>query len=210
MDSILTVTAAADDRSLLTVAEWRTAIGNEAIPQATAKTQIARVSQAIVHACRIASAGAAPPTLRLETLSEQFRLAAARRQLLLARRPVTDILGITENDTELADDDYEIDAGAALLMRLSSDVPAAWPSGKIVVSYRAGWSVVPDDLKLAAAKLAAVLWSEGARGDPSLKRVRVEGVSEREWWVGPTDDPLIPREIMDLLYAGGYVDMRVT
>jgi hypothetical protein len=64
--------------------------------------------------------------------------------------------------------------------------------------YIAGFDEAPDDLKLAASKLAAALYSETAR-DPNLKRVDIPDVEEREYWVGPSDDPLLSAEISDLL-----------
>ena len=48
-------------------------------------------------------------------------------------------------------------------------------------------------------KLAAVLWSEGVKVDPGLKRESIPGLIDREWWVSPGDDPLMSREIEELL-----------
>lgn len=44
-------------------------------------------------------------------------------------------------------------------------------------------------------------------GDRNLRREKIEGVIEREYWVGPTSDPAIPQEIMDLI--GPYKTYRV-
>lgn len=198
MKSLLTVASAASDLSLLTLAELRTAVGDDA-SDAALESVGARVSAAIVRACGVVAAGAVPPTLRLETLSEQFRFISPRDTLILARRPVVEIISVTENDTTLTADDYEADAFDGLLRRLNRDYPCWWAGGKVAVSYRAGWESVPEDLKLAAGKLAAVFWSEGAKVDPGLRRESIPGVIDREWWVGPSDDPLIPREVMDLL-----------
>ena len=40
---------------------------------------------------------------------------------------------------------------------------------------------------------------------PLLRRVRVEGVSEREYWVDPTKDSVVPADVMDILERGGFV-----
>lgn len=197
MTSILTVVTAAADRSLLTQAEARAAIGDAS---ADVTALIARTSAAIVRACMIAAAGVVPPTLRLETLSEQFRLKSGREQLALARFPIVSLDSVTEDGTALdLDYDCEFDAGSGLVYRLSSDTRICWPCGRIVFDYSAGWETVPDDLKLAASKLAAVFCSEGSKVDQGLKRESIPGVIDREWWVGPSGDPAIPVEVMDLL-----------
>ena len=193
----LSIAAAAADRTLLTVAELRAAVG---IPSGK-DTELAalndRVAASIVRACRVASAGATPPTLRLETVVDTFRFTSRQNALVMSRRPIVEITSITEAGTALAAADYETDS--SLLFRLTSDEMSPWACGKIVVTYSAGWETVPPDLKLAAAKLAGVFWSEGTRIDPNLKRVDIPGVMEKEWWVGPSDDPAIPQEVLDLL-----------
>jgi hypothetical protein len=101
MNSILTVTAAASDLTLLTPTELRAAIGldMEDTSQDTALGVLGtRVAARIVAACRVAAAGATPPTLRSETLSETFRLNGGTRtgKLILSRRPVTAIGSVVE------------------------------------------------------------------------------------------------------------------
>ncbi len=204
MSTLFSVTEAASDRSLLTTAELRAAIGNATAPDGDVETLGRRVSSVIVSACRVAVAGATPPTLRLETLSDTYRLKSTQCELILSRRPVVEISSVVEDGTTLDADDYEVDASAGIIKRLSSDCETYWPCGKIVIAYRAGWETVPDDLKEAAAKLAATLWSEGSKGDPGLKRESIPGVLDREWWVGPSDDPAIPQEVKDLL--GPYMN----
>jgi hypothetical protein len=127
-----------------------------------------------------------------------FRPARHQQDLVLARRPLTSITSVTENGTVLDATGYEIRKGSGLLTRLSGDRFSCFPCGKITVVYAAGYATAPDDLKLAASKLAAALYSETAR-DPNLKRVDVVDVEEREYWVGPKDDPLLSEEISDLL-----------
>lgn len=194
---MFTVTSAASDRSLLTEAEARAAIGN---PTADVAALIARVSAAITRACRVVAAGAVPPTLRLEAVQDQFRLKSHQRALVLSRRPVVSIGSLVENDVTLVEEtDFEVDAAAGLLVRLSGDTEICWPCGKIVVPYSAGWETVPDDLKEAASRAARDFWSEGAQPDPNLKREEIPGVITREWWVGPKDDPVLSQEVLDML-----------
>ena len=197
---MLTVTTQATDRSLLTLAELRSAVGvSDGSHDAKLIALGGRLESTIANACRVASDGITPPTFRLETLTETFRLEDNRKQLLLSRRPIVSVTSVVENGEDILAANYEIDAGGGLLSKLSSDYPTCWSFGKIVVAYSAGWATVPDDLKLAASKLAGVLWSEGERVDPTLRSESIPGVIDRAWWVGPTDDPLIPEEIRQLL-----------
>lgn len=198
---MLTVVTPASDRTLLTDAELRSAVGSTPpIADGDLAALNHRVAAAITRHCRIAAAGTTPPTLRQETLSEQFRLTCRREAVKLARRPIASITSVTYCGALLGASDYEVDTSAGLMWRLSADCRVCWSAGKLVVVYIAGWQTVPHELKLAAAKLASAIYQEGTR-DPNLKRVRIEGLSEREYWVPPTSDPLIPSEVADLLSA---------
>lgn len=204
---MLIVTTAASDLNLLTLTELRAATGAKDNSKDAELTVLgARLSSSLAKYCKVAADGIAPPTLRQETLTETIRLSTPRRELILSRRPVVSITSITSDDETIDPADYEIQASAALVTRLSSDRRSFWPRGKHVVIYPAGWATVPDDLKLAASRFATILWAETSR-DPSLKRVKIEGVSEREYWIGPTTDPLVPQEIADLM--GDYVNDRI-
>lgn len=207
MSPILTVVDPASDPKLLSAEEMRAAVGvRDSSKDAELATLNARLSAAIARACRVAQAGTAVPTLRRETLEETYRFKSSQDKLVLSRFPVESILSVTENDVSLDPDyDLEIDASTGFVYRLNNDHRVCWPCGKVVLRYKAGWGDVPDDLKLAASKFALILYSESTR-DPALKSIQIEGVSRREYWVGPQSDPLIPAEIMDLLRAGGYIN----
>jgi hypothetical protein len=199
MYSTFTVTTPAENLSLLTAEELRAAVGVTDNSQDDALTTLGlRLSASIAKQCGIASDGENPPTLLSEICTEMFRPSRHQQDLVLARRPLTSITSVTENGTVLDATGYEIRKGSGLLTRLSGDRFSCFPCGKITVVYAAGYATAPDDLKLAASKLAAALYSETAR-DPNLKRVDVVDVEEREYWVGPKDDPLLSEEISDLL-----------
>lgn len=200
------VTEPASDRTLLSVAERRAAVGVEdSNKDADLAVIEARVAATIAAACRVPSAGANSPTLRAETICVTYRLVAPRRVLILPRRPVVSIISVVEYGVTLAAAEYETEAAAGLLNRLSGDDRTCWTAAKIVVTATAGWVVVPADLKLAAAKFMAAEWTQGSR-DPLLRRIKVEGISEREYWVDPTRESVIPAEVMDILERGGYVE----
>ena len=213
---MLTVTTAATDRTLLTLAEIQAATATTAAADTAALTTLnARVAAAIARECNIAAAGVTPPTLRLETLTEVFRLNQAVwgqfpkrvEHILLSRGPVVSITSVVEDGVTLPTDEYEIDTATRRLYRMDGDDERTfWASAKITVVYTAGWTTVPDDLKLAAAKLARILWTEDGPNarEPGLKRHRVDGVGEREYWVAPNDEPLMSKEIAELL--GPYIN----
>jgi hypothetical protein len=199
MYSTFTVTTPAENLSLLTTEELRAAVGVTDSSQDAALSALGlRLSTSIARQCGVASDGVHPATLLSETCSEVFRPARQNQDLVLARRPVSEITAVSENGTVLDVADYEIRGGSGILTRLSGDRFSWFPCGKITVVYVAGFDKAPDDLKLAATKLATALYSETAR-DPNLKRVDIPDVEMREYWVGPSDDPLLSAEISDLL-----------
>lgn len=201
MNSLFSVTAAASDLSLLTAAELRAAAG--LVSGDTSKDAILtplglQVAAILARLCGIADDGVATPTLLSETCTEVFRIPTNREQIRLSRRPVTSITSVVEEGTTLSGTDYEVSKPTGLLYRLSGDRRICWPCGKVAVVYVAGLSAAKPDLKMAASKLTTALYTETAR-DPSLKRIRVDDIVEREYWVAPSDDPLLSEEIDDLL-----------
>jgi hypothetical protein len=198
---------ACSDRSLLTADELKAALGSAAPTNDQVTALRGRVEQAICRACRVPGAGVTPPTLRVEALTETFRLKSHQSMLLLGRRPIASVVSVTENDVALVvTTDYEIDVSTGALRRLSSDTEICWPCGKIVVVYTAGWATVPDDLKLAAAKLAQSYWAEGGR-TPGLRSQEIPGVLSESYQDKEADNPAIPFDVMQLL--GPYINHAV-
>ncbi len=204
MRPILTVTTEATDLMLLTDAEARQAIPNGAAADAAKVTQLRKtVSAAITSRCNVWESGAVPATLRLEVLSQQNRLTHPVEQIRLVRRPVVEVLSVTEGGVALTATDYELDPSTGMLRRLWNDYPAQWlywshASFKVVVAYRGGWASVPDNLRAAAMKFATIVWTAAGR-DSGLKSIEIPNVIRKEFWVGPADDPLFSREIEELL-----------
>lgn len=203
---MLTIVTAASDRSLLTTAQMRAAVGLDT-SDASQDAALARfgvmIADAISRDCCVAAAPATPATLRQEAVSEVFRPFRARFGLLLSRRPATSVSSVVSDGVTLDADEYELDATRNVLIALSDDAEIKWTGKKITVGYVAGYATVPDALVLAASKLLRLLWAEdgpGARSDPNLKSVEIDGVGRREWWVGGASDPLMSAEIQDLLF----------
>lgn len=153
-------------------------------------------STALARRCCIITDGATPPSLLSEDCRETLRWTECG-PIRLSRKPVTSILSVTIAGVLTAPASYELSGGYALHYLSGGDL-AAWPAGRIVIDYRAGFTTPPGDLKLAATKLVTALNAEKSR-DPNLKRENIAGVMEREYWVAPSDDPLLSREIADLL-----------
>ncbi len=175
---MIAITTPAPDLNLLTAAELRMAIGLTAadVTQDAVLTPLGlRVSAAIAHACRVATGGVSPATLRLETVTETVRFDCRREKLILSRIPIVAITSIVEDGETLVAADYEVDAAAGMLARLFDDCPICWPRAKIVTVYTAGWATVPEDLKLAASKLTQAYYFQGRR-DPGLKSEEVPDV----------------------------------
>jgi hypothetical protein len=206
MSSVLTVTTAAADRTLLTLAELCVLLDIEEQAQDAALTSLNRaVAAAITKECKVYAAGASPPTLRSENLREEFRptLERAHRHhrttsLLLARRPVTAISLIVEAGVTLETTDYRLDASTGELVRLLGDRDGCWAHDTIVVAYTAGWEMVPDGLKGAAERLARLLWSERGR-DPLVRSEDITGVGSTSYWIGSVSDPAVPQDVADEL-----------
>jgi hypothetical protein len=117
---MLTIATPNTDRSLLTIAQLRVAAGLESTDSSRDATLIplgAYISASITSACKVAKAGVIPPTLRLETVTETFLFKSLAKSLVLARRPVVEIVSVTQSDSLLADTDYTLDAASGVLYR---------------------------------------------------------------------------------------------
>lgn len=204
---MLSIVTENTDRLLLTRAE----IGAVVPETDTAKLDAlnARISALIVKACRVAAAGATPPTLRLEAVADTYRLKSSQEALVLSRMPIVSFASVVEAGTTLTEGtDFECDKSAGLLYRLSANDRSCWSSGLIVVSYSAGWQSVPHDLRELACKLATMIGSESGR-DASLGGMEIPGVISETNRFGRPDDPLIPAEILEGLQRGGYVNRMI-
>lgn len=213
---MLTISSPNTDRSLLTLAELRAAVGvTDGSKDATLVPLGEYVSAMITSACKVAKSGVIPPTLRLETVTETFLFKSLQKSLVLSRKPVVELVSVTQTDSLLSDTEYSLDAAAGIIYRNNIagywTVPNGpwgwWPAGNTVVEYSAGYATVPADLKYAAIKFVQSENTTGSR-DPNLKSLRIEGVSERTWWVSDKQvTSSIPGEVMDILVRGGYVNM---
>lgn len=211
----ISVTAPAGDLTYLSIAEMRAAVGIADDSRDTDLQRISgRVASAITEACKVATDGATPPTLRKETITDTFRLSRTMARLHytdpaplhLSRRPIVSIASVVEAGTTLDPTSYEIRAAEGAIYRLNVDSRCDWSVGKTVVVYDAGWVTVPERLKLANEKLLRQYWFENGR-DPSERQVNIPGVMEVQRWIGAPADPSIPQDVMDDL--GPYINALV-
>lgn len=195
MRTLFTVTAPASETSLLTIEELRAAAGVTGTAQDAALMALGRqLSEAIAVSCGVAWDGEHPRTLLSEECEETFRLHRPASSLRLARRPVTAIAAMTIDGSVIDGTRYEVDKATGLVFCAGAN----WTCAKITVEFSAGFPTPPGSLKLAASKLATALYAEAGR-DPNLKRIDIPDVMEKEFWVAPSDDPLLSAEIQDLL-----------
>lgn len=181
----LAISIPASDRTLISLEEAKVALGITGTGEdASLGILIESISDAIAQDCRVAMAGNVPPTLRAETLVETLRVEGRQSAILTSRRFIDpEAVSIVEAGSDLADGEFEVDASAGMITRLISDRAACWACGKIVVTYTAGFDVVPTDLKRAVV-LALREQRAGDTHDPLLKREDVDGLGEQEFWIG--------------------------
>lgn len=206
---MLRVDTPADDLQLLTTEELAAAVGLDPDDDSEDATLAAiglRAAAAIAKHCRIAPGGTFPPTLRLEGLTETLLPQTRRRSsaLLLARRPIEapETIAVIEAGRTLAGTEFLVNDADGILVRVSSGNPIDWSCGQITVSYSAGWSTVPDDVKEAAAKLTAAYYGQSSDGAAGARSEEVPDVY-RVTHMSPSDrlapNSPLPAEVAALL-----------
>jgi len=218
---MLIVTESAEDLQLLTPEELRVAAGLE--PDDTSQdealaTQGLRAAAALAGACGVAVAGydaslaplrgAAPRTLKAETLVETLRVRPGYQYttLVLARWPVLEIISVTADTTALTTDDWYLDIPMGTLDRISGNETLFWPCGWVTVEYIAGYDEIPEDLKGYCSQLMSIFHQTTTSAvDPSTKHIEIPGVITLDRWVDQTaTDSIVPDDIKTGLVRDGY------
>ncbi|MFG1205575.1 hypothetical protein [Xanthobacter flavus] len=183
---MFTVLTVAGDRRLLTVEQMRVAAGlarDDGSQDTGLQETNLGISDRIAMECGVVSDGVKPPTLKSEVVKDTVRQACSAPELLLSRRFVSDVASVSIDGTEIDLAQVEIDRAAGILTRICNGRVGLWWPGATVVTYTAGFTEVPGDLVLAVTAAVRELAASGAR-DPFLKRDKVEGIGEQEFWVG--------------------------
>ncbi len=159
--TVVVGTATTADRRLISVATVRalTGLTEGDVSDETLTLLIDAALATAARYCKLATAGAQPPTFAQEQVRATWPdttvfdfywhrtwLPAGRgHELILPwRTPITAVT-VTEGETELVQDvDFRL-LGAGVIERLSGGVFCGWALGGIVVDYTAGWAATPAD-----------------------------------------------------------------
>jgi hypothetical protein len=137
-------------------------------------TDDAELAGFISSACQMIEDRVGPVAPRSATQTVWGHHHAYRRQLLLDLHPVVDVTAVTvdgvtvpEADPVAGTDGWVLDAGPGVLAHTRH-----WPWGRVEVTYRAGRTPLPGNIRLAGLELAAHLWQSSqlnsSGGRPSL------------------------------------------
>lgn len=206
-DFLETTSAAASTttaRNLTTTANVKTALKITAATSDDLITfLIPRVTKMIVDDCQLAcDAAGAVPTFARETLRATWQVDptayAGEAQTVRGvdlflpwRLPVYSIDSVVEDGTTLvANTDYVLmSARPGRLRRVSDDAPVEWSTGKIVVTFKAGFDIAtslattvdPVIESAAIEQIKAMLYA--ANRDPALRSENVPDVAAVTWSV---------------------------
>lgn len=171
-------------RRLTTAAKVRDMIGSPAGDDTLLETIIDRISADAARYCNLAADVAGGfPTFGAETLRVTWYQNCRRRGekiVLPWRQPFTAVTIAIEADTTLTvGTDCRLLSQAGDVLRLSSgDAPTCWSSGKIVVTFTAGWSLpggVPPDVEAAVIAQASMVY-QGRDRDPAMRSFQIPDV----------------------------------
>jgi hypothetical protein len=120
--------------------------------------------------------------------------------LILSERPVTEILGIT--DQALLDiGQYEPNLRSGMIWRLSPGLlRCGWYGQEVIVDFRAGYDPIPADVQAAALRVVVLQKSVQGR-DPYLKVREAPTYGREEFWIGnmPLLDGGLPQDVAQSL-----------
>jgi len=218
---MLIVTEPAENLQLLSEEELRVAAGldpEDDSQDEALSVQGLRAAAALAGACGVAVAGydaslaplrgAAPRTLKAETLVETIRVRPGYQYmtLVLARWPVLEIVSVTADTIGLTAADYYLDIPMGTLDRISGNETLFWPCGWVTVEYVAGYDEIPEDLKGYCGQLMSIFHQTATSAvDPSTKHIEIPGVITLDRWVDQTaTDSIVPDDIKTGLVRDGY------
>jgi hypothetical protein len=184
---ITTITSAAASRDLVALADVKMELDIEGRAlDPLLKKYISRASQSAENFCNRAFV--------VETLTDEFwpeRDPAPRvvdvglEPLQLSRYPITNVGSVTANGIALVEDaDFAVDFDKGQLTRLSvNGLQRPWVALPTVVSYSAGFAIIPDDLQDAVTRLVKAAWFARKR-DPMLRQSNAVGIYEEAFFFG--------------------------
>jgi hypothetical protein len=143
-----------------------------------------------------------------QSYRDQFRGACNLgwgRPLILGRSPVAVggspsvvVLTATEDDTEVATAEWEVDRESGVLTRLDSGGNvSSWSGSLVTVEYDAGFDLIPEDLQAAMLEWLSGRWNSRGR-DPTLRSIQIPDVVSETYVVDPTA-PAMPSSVKETL-----------
>jgi hypothetical protein len=213
---MLTVTTPATNAALITLAAVKLEINlTTTTDDDYLNSKIPEVIDEIYDYMKVKRAADGTRTIAQETLLEIFRPERSgrfrsglgpglfeygplpstnrRKDLVLARWPVTAIGSVIEGTTTLDPSQYEV-TPAGVLSRLSNGYSIGWSHSVIQVAYTAGWIIASDNTNTlpGSLKAAAIDYVKelrlSRRRDSKTKSENVVGIVAREFWVGQVGD----------------------
>ncbi len=196
--SMFSIVTAAANRKLTTLENLKTDLGiTGSTEDAKLERLIDRVSSMVARYVGVPTASDGSATLALETLAETFWkspwLGGCRKTLILARRPVVEVVSVAVGDTVVDPSGYEIDGAAGILRRIGSSWGSPFSSQdcrSTVVTYKAGWTVpgvayftLPPDIEGAVVGLIRSARFSADR-DPAVKSEWTTDIERIDYWVG--------------------------
>ena len=145
---VVTPAANAAGRRLTTAAKVQAALRLGAVDTTLLESIIDAVSGECVRFCNLARGAAGPvPTFGLEVVRATWLGTDVSRPSTLIlpwRAPITTVGSVIENGATLVmNTDFRL-LGSGMLERMADDALVCWSTGKIVVSFTAGWSLPTD------------------------------------------------------------------
>ncbi len=180
MDSILTVTVEPTSVDLVDLATAREELGAATDAATSSKLQrlITATSARFCMLCNRSFAAA--------TYSETFRSVYADRIVLSQRPVIPPVTSVTGNGNLLVlATDYEVDAKAGAIYRVSNGYRWAWFADTLTVVYQAGYEMIPADVSDAVLTVLRTRWlvSQSVSGSAQiLKSFSIEGVGREDYW----------------------------
>lgn len=204
MRSTLTVVTAACAVDLTTLARAKRELGLAS----SDKSRDNDVKEDITMASRMCAEYCRRPFAK-ETVRETIDvngpdfLVSAGRLLVLARKPIVEIVSVVEgtDDPLVLDTDYYLYAEDGMISRGTRASPRCWRAGALTVEYTAGYELldgVPWSYERACLIVLRSLWFSRGR-DPSVRSVDIPDVGSRTYAPG---DPMalgMPLEAQQLL-----------
>lgn len=205
-DTVLAAAACFDLVDLETVKDELAVPQGDYLPDAQYKRYIAQVSAAVHGQID-------PRVLPVQSYRNTYRWDAGwfgqrdwyrqryEIELSLSQYPVQSISSVTENGIALDASDYELDADAGLIRRLSGGAYTPWRASEIIIEFEAGYSTIPADIVGIVLRLITMR-AKGRNRDPMLREREGPTYGRESFWVGGTPDmrggmPLEMAQVLD-------------